>query len=65
MATASACVFCEIVAGRAPASFVYRDEAVCAFMDIQPVNVGHLLVVPNQHQEDLAALTPALVLPPM
>ena len=44
-----ACVFCEIVLGREPASIVYRDELVCGFMDIQPVNPGHLLVIPVAH----------------
>jgi histidine triad (HIT) family protein len=50
------CIFCDIVAGRAPASLVYRDERVCAFMDIQPVNPGHLLVIPVAHAADLASL---------
>jgi histidine triad (HIT) family protein len=52
------CIFCDIVAGRAPASIVYRDERVCAFMDIQPVNPGHLLVIPVTHAPGLAALEP-------
>jgi histidine triad (HIT) family protein len=43
------CIFCEIVAGRAAASFVHRDELVSAFLDIRPVTPGHLLVVPNEH----------------
>lgn len=45
----SDCVFCEIVAGRVPASIVFRDERCCAFMDIQPVNPGHVLIVPVEH----------------
>lgn len=45
------CVFCGIVAGSEPASFVYRDDAVVAFMDHQPIQPGHLLVVPRQHAE--------------
>ena len=48
-----ACVFCEILAGRIPASFVYRDERVAAFMDIQPVNAGHVLIVPLAHAASL------------
>ena len=40
------CVFCRILAGELPASLVYRDERCAAFMDIRPVNPGHLLVVP-------------------
>jgi histidine triad (HIT) family protein len=55
----SPCIFCKILAGQAEVSFVYRDEQVAAFMDIQPVNPGHVLVVPNVHAPDLAALDPA------
>jgi histidine triad (HIT) family protein len=54
----SACNFCAILNGTAPASFVYRDERVSAFMDQQPVNPGHLLVVPNRHAGSLAELDP-------
>lgn len=52
------CIFCEIAAGRAPASIVYRDEVVCAFMDIRPINPGHLLVIPLLHAAGLADLDP-------
>ena len=51
-----ACVFCEIVLGREPASIVYRDELVCGLMDIQPVNPGHLLVIPVTHASYLSDL---------
>lgn len=53
---ATACVFCEIVDGTAPASMVYADEQAVAFMDIQPVNEGHLLVVPRVHAASLAEM---------
>jgi diadenosine tetraphosphate (Ap4A) HIT family hydrolase len=43
------CIFCAIVAGEAPASFVHRDELVSAFLDIRPISPGHLLVIPNEH----------------
>ena len=49
-----ACIFCDILHGRKPGSFVYRDGQVAAFMDIQPVNPGHLLVVPVRHATYLA-----------
>ena len=49
----SDCVFCAIVARRAPASFVYEDEHVAAFMDLFPVHPGHLLVIPKRHVVDL------------
>jgi histidine triad (HIT) family protein len=59
MPAARSCVFCDILAGLAAASIVYRDELVCAVVDIQPVNPGHLLVIPNEHAEYLAELPPA------
>lgn len=54
------CVFCEIVAGRAPASVVYADDLVTAFLDHRPVTPGHLLVVPNEHFVYLAELPDGL-----
>ncbi len=53
------CIFCDILAGERPASFVYRDETCVAFMDIQPINPGHVLVVPRRHATFLADLDPA------
>ena len=52
----SGCVFCDIVAGDAPASLVHADDVVVAFMDIRPATPGHLLVIPTQHAADLAGL---------
>jgi Diadenosine tetraphosphate (Ap4A) hydrolase and other HIT family hydrolases len=43
------CIFCDIVAGHAPASFVYRDEHVAAFMSLQPTAAGECLIIPNTH----------------
>ncbi len=45
----SACVFCDILAGDLAASVVHDDATVVAFMDINPVTPGHLLVVPKKH----------------
>lgn len=50
------CPFCEIIAGRLPSSQLYADDLVLAFMDIRPVNAGHLLVVPRSHAPGLAEL---------
>jgi histidine triad (HIT) family protein len=50
----SECPFCRILAGDLPASFVYRDDRCAAFMDIKPVNPGHLLVIPVRHAAYLA-----------
>jgi len=43
------CVFCDIVSGTSPASWVYQDDTVVAIMDIQPITQGHMLVVPREH----------------
>lgn len=43
------CIFCKICAGELPASKIYEDEHVIAFMDIGPVSKGHALVVPKEH----------------
>lgn len=50
------CVFCAIVKGEAPASIVYRDDSVMAFMDIRPVNAGHVLVMPLKHEMSVLSL---------
>ena len=53
------CIFCKIAMGMAEASLVYQDERCVAFMDIQPVNPGHLLIVPRRHAANLAELDEA------
>jgi diadenosine tetraphosphate (Ap4A) HIT family hydrolase len=52
------CVFCQIVAGTAPAIRVYEDEDYLGFLDIRPFTKGHTLVIPKQHSVDLTD-TPA------
>ena len=43
------CIFCAIVRGEAPASLTHEDDSVVAFMDIQPITHGHMLVAPREH----------------
>jgi histidine triad (HIT) family protein len=50
------CIFCRIVAGQVPATRVYEDTQVLAFMDIGQVNPGHVLVAVKAHVENLYAL---------
>ncbi|MGD2066463.1 MAG: HIT family protein [Candidatus Bathyarchaeota archaeon] len=47
------CPFCSITAGKTPASVVYEDEDVVAFMDLNPVDLGHTLIVPREHWENI------------
>ncbi|WP_194925202.1 HIT family protein [Catenulispora pinisilvae] len=49
----SDCVFCEIVAGRAPSRRVLADEHTLAFLNIRPAAPGHTLVVPRRHVRDM------------
>ena len=47
------CAFCKIARKEAPASRVYEDEQVIAFLSIQPINIGHTLVVPKKHYKNI------------
>ncbi len=47
------CLFCKIVAGEIPAAKVYEDEHSVAFLDIQPNNPGHTLLVPKTHARNI------------
>jgi len=53
------CVFCKIVAGEIPSFTLFEDEATLAFMDINPANEGHALVIPKEHATDLYAVSDA------
>jgi histidine triad (HIT) family protein len=43
------CIFCKIAAGNIPSAKVLEDAAAFAFMDIGPLAVGHVLLVPKGH----------------
>lgn len=45
------CTFCDLINGAGEVSICYEDTDAIAFMDIQPVNAGHVLVVPRRHYE--------------
>ena len=47
------CIFCKIIRGEIPCAKVLDSEKVIAFLDIRPVNKGHVLVVPKEHFETL------------
>ena len=54
------CIFCQIAAARAPASIVYEDETALAFMDLNPVTPGHLLIIPKEHFRNIYDCPPGL-----
>lgn len=50
------CTFCQIIAGRAPASLVREDALTVAFIDTRQFHAGHVLVVPRAHLADVREL---------
>lgn len=47
------CIFCKIAKGEIPADIIYEDENCLAFLDITPINPGHVLLIPKKHYENL------------
>jgi len=43
------CIFCKIIAGEIPADKIYEDDKILAFLDINPVMPGHVLIIPREH----------------
>ena len=46
------CIFCNIKDRKAEAEIIFEDENILAFLDIQPVNFGHTLVIPKKHYDN-------------
>ena len=53
------CIFCKIIAGEIPSVKIYEDDLVYAFMDIAPINKGHVLVIPKKHNESSSTIDEA------
>ena len=49
------CLFCKITGGEIPSKFIYEDESVVAFRDINPQAPQHILIVPRKHIESINA----------
>ncbi len=47
------CLFCRIIAKEIPTDILYEDDATLAFLDIRPINPGHMLVVPKEHHANI------------
>ncbi|MGW4663204.1 HIT family protein [Streptosporangium sandarakinum] len=52
--TAKTCVFCEIITGAAPAAIIREWDDALAFVPLNPVTEGHVLVIPKRHVADMA-----------
>lgn len=47
------CIFCKINKGEIKSYTIYEDELIRAFLDINPVSKGHILVIPKKHYENI------------
>ncbi|MBI4018879.1 MAG: HIT family protein [Candidatus Aenigmarchaeota archaeon] len=47
------CLFCKIISGEIPSKKIYEDASSVGFLDINPANPGHTLVVPKRHSENI------------
>ena len=47
------CIFCKIANGSINSNTIYEDDLVRVFMDANPVSIGHLLIVPKKHYENI------------
>ncbi len=47
------CIFCKIVKGKLPCFKVYEDKSFLAFLNVNPVNKGHVLIIPKKHYETI------------
>ncbi len=54
------CVFCRIIGGDEMVSIIHEDEETIAFLDIQPLYPGHVLIVPKEHYKNLFYVPEAL-----
>lgn len=53
------CIFCKIISGEIPSVKIYEDDRALAFMDINPLNDGHLLIIPKAHAATIHQITEA------
>ncbi len=52
----SDCIFCKIIKGDIPSEFVYEDDLIVAFKDINPVSPTHLLIITKRHIKNIMEL---------
>lgn len=52
------CIFCKIACRDAPANIIYEDDLCLAFLSLQPITPGHVLVIPKAHASSLGEISP-------
>lgn len=61
------CIFCQIIAGKMPATRLYEDQQAIVILDLFPIHQGHTLIIPRHHgalleQQDAATSAHLMVL---
>lgn len=49
----SDCIFCKIANKEIPANIVFENDMVMAFLDRNPISLGHVLIIPKKHAENI------------
>lgn len=57
------CLFCSIAGKEVPSAVIYEDDFALAFLDIHPLSLGHTVVIPKNHAENIISLPKELVGP--
>lgn len=52
------CIFCNIAERKSEAEIVFEDDSIISFLDIQPINYGHALVIPKKHFDNFLTIPP-------
>ena len=55
------CIFCKIIAGEIPCFKLHENDDTFAFMDINPANEGHALIIPKEHSVDVHAVSDSAI----
>ena len=55
------CDFCKIASHEINANIVYEDESIMAFLDYEPINEGHILIIPKEHLLDIDEISDKLL----
>ena len=56
------CLFCKIISGEIPSYKIYEDSDMFAFLDINPISVGHTLIIPKKHILDIMEIDDELLI---
>ena len=51
------CIFCKIINGDIPSYTVYENDYVKCFLDVNPISMGHTLIIPKKHFKDAYDIT--------